>query len=314
MAYFDEHIPPANVPFFKYRKGCNELGFGAARGCDLTAENAQHSISNALTNLRFNLTSWLLLVAGPLLPAGAALALARKETRGRAAFLVAIPLGAFALYSLYWHGGTCLGARFYHAALPAAVLLIAMGIDLRDRRFMLGFVGALLAWDALAYNFVLREIGDRQWGYWAVDDRFAVMRRNWREGKSVVMIAFGGDDAHNPDVSWTATLPTGGMWMLNIRAHGALGENEAFVDQGEIVFAKFHPRLVDAITKRFPDRKLFLYVMRADRTRDELTPWNPARFDPAAFEVPPDNFDGFRVEPVELPTPWLFVPGGQPPP
>ena len=282
-AYFDEHLAPTNLPFFHYRKGCNALGFGPSHGCDMTASAANHTLANAASNLGDNLTVWLLLAAGPLLAVAPVLALIREATRRTAAFLIAIPVASFVLYSLYWHGGTCLGARFYHAALPATVLLVAMGIAVRDRRLVAGLVALTLAWNAFAFTRAIREVSDPSWGYWGVDDRFDRVRKEWRAGKALVMVAFGGDDIHNPELGWTAKVPTGGMWILSIRALGALAQNPPILDDAEVVFAKFHPALVPELQRRFPDRALWLFVTNSDRGRDTLRRWTPALFDPAAY-------------------------------
>jgi hypothetical protein len=306
MRYFDEHLPPADVPFFQYRPGCNALGFGAGRGCDQTVRDLVHTPLNALSNLGDNLTSWFLLAGGPVLVAGIALALARKETRRDAALLAGFPLAAFALYALYWHGGTAYGARFYHAALPAAVVLVALGVGLRDRRIKAGALGVVMLWNSFALYRAGLEIADEAWGYWAVDGRFRDLRRDWTRGPAVVMVAFGPDDLHNPKLGFTATTPEGGYWMPSIRALGALAENPVVVSEAEVVFAKFHPALTGALAARFPDRALYLYVAHVDRERDRLEPFDPARFPAEAYRPPPPNFDAFRTAPPRTRTPALF--------
>jgi hypothetical protein len=96
------------------------------------------------------------------------------------------------------------------------------------------------------------------------------------------------------------------MWMLNIRAEAALAENTPFIDDGEVVFTKFHPGLVRELQARFPTRSFWLYVSNGDRTRDTITPWEPSLFDPARYHHPVDNFDGFRVAPPLDPAPSVL--------
>ena len=308
MAYFDGHLAPSDQPFFRYAPGCNALGFGRGHGCDLTVASGVHTPLNALSNSGDNLTAWLLLACGPVLAVGLALALARKETRARAMYLVAVPLLTVALYTLYWHGGTCYGARFYHAALPAALLLVALGISLRDRRVTAGLLAAALAWNAFAFRRASKEIADPVWGYWAVDARFRELKQGWDKGRALVMVAFGPDDLYNPKLGWTAIVPDGAMWMLNIRALAALAENPLVVDDAEVVFAKFHPALVDELRARFPDRALYLYVANGKRDEDTVEPFDPTRFPAERYREPAPNFDGFRVAPPLLPPPASLRP------
>lgn len=316
MAYFDEHLAPADLPFFQYRKGCNALGLGPGHGCDLTVHDARHTLANALSNLGDNMTAWLLLACGPLLVVGVVLALARRETRARAAMLLSVPLLSIVLYALYWHGGTCFGARFYQSALPAAIIVVALGATNLPRvsaaaRQRAG--GALLAfamaWNVFAYVRTWKEIADPVWGYWAVDDRYAKLASGWKHGPSVVMVAFGPDDLYNPRLGWTAIVPDGAMWMLNIRALASLAQNPVdLAEAGDVVFAKFHPALAEDLRARFPGRSLWLYVDHGRRELDTVAPYDPAPFASRARDVPPDNFDGFRVAPPTLPQPDSLAP------
>ncbi len=308
MKYFDEHLAPSDLPFFRYRPGCNALGLGKGHGCDLTVHDAIHSLSNALSNTGDNLTAWLLLACGPFLVVGVVLAIVRRTTRRDALFLAFVPIATVALYALYWHGGTCYGARFYQCALPAALLLVALGLESSRRpRVTWGLLSAVMLWNAFAYVRVAREIADPVWGYWAIDDRFAKLRREWKDAPALVMVAFGRDDLYNPKMGWTAIVPDGAMWMLNIRALAALAENpvgiEGSIEDARVVFAKFHPALVDDLKARFPNRKLFLYVANGIRGKDTLEAFDPALFPSDTFHEPPQNFDGFRVGPPLLPPP-----------
>ncbi len=318
MAYFDEHLAPADLPFFQYRKGCNDLGLGPGHGCDLTVHDAKHTLANALSNLGDNMTAWLLLACGPLLVLGVVAAVARKETRARAALLLSIPLFSILLYALYWHGGTCFGARFYQSALPAVMIVVALGITELARlarqerwreRVAVGLLAITMAWNAFAYRRTWSEIADPVWGYWAVDDRYAELAKSWKNGKALVMVAFGPDDLYNPRLGWTAIVPDGAMWMLNIRAMAPLAQNPVdLAEAGDVLFAKFHPALVSELRRRFPDRSLWLYVDWGRREKDTVAPYDPAPFASRADEPPPDNFDGFRIKEPLLPQPESLAP------
>lgn len=315
MAYFDEHLAPADLPFFQYRKGCNALGLGAGHGCDLTVHDARHTLANALSNLGDNMTAWLLLACGPLLVVGLASALARKETRRRAGLFVLVPALSVVLYALYWHGGTCFGARFYQSALPAMMVVVALGAvalargEALRRRVVVGLLVLTTAWNAFAYRRTWTEIADPVWGYWAVDDRYERLAKTWKGGRAVVMVAFGPDDLYNPKLGWTAIVPDGAMWMLNIRALAALAQNPVDLrDAGDVVFAKFHPALASELRARFPDRALWLYTDHGRREKDTLVPYDPTPFASRAGEPPPDNFDGFRVAAPLLPQPDSLAP------
>jgi hypothetical protein len=312
-AYFDEHIAPANVPFFTYGKGCNALGFGHA--CDHTVRAAFHGLSAALTGTGDNLRSWSLLVAGPLLVVGVGLALARTSTRKTAVWLVSPALVAFFLYALYWQAGVCYGARFYHAALPAVVLLVAFGLATSGspsatRWFaspwmFRGVLAAALLFDAAGSVLAIREV--TSWSWWGTDDRFANLVGQWdrSRGRALVMVAFGQDDVKSPGLVATA-VGGDGIWLLGIRALGALGQNAPSSGDDDVVFAKFHPALVSELAERFPDRKLWLYTAWADRSKDVLEPWSAERFPPYPYRQPADNFDGFRIgPPYQVATPLL---------
>jgi hypothetical protein len=319
-AYFDEHIAPANVPFFTYGKGCNALGFG--RACDHTVRGAVHTIQSALTDAGDNLTAWGLLVAGPVVLVGVSLAVVQRSTRLRAMWLLAPVLLAVLLYGLYWQAGVCYGARFYHAALPALVVVVALGLGWFVRRpgqvgaddsnvpggraYVVALACAFL-FDAGGYVLALREL--TSWSWWGTDDRFARVVDRWRDGRALVMVAFGPDDVKNPTLLVTGSAGSNGTWLLGIRALGALGQNSPFIDDGEIAFAKFHPALVNELAARFPDRSLWLYTAWADRSKDVLERWDPARFAGHSYRRPPDNFDGFRVSaPLALPATLLREP------
>jgi hypothetical protein len=292
-AYFDEHLPPVDIPFFTYGKGCNALGFGHA--CDHTVRHAVHTVSSALTDAGDNLQAWGALVAGPIALVGVVLALAKRETRARALWLVTPPLLAVVLYGLYWQAGVCYGARFYHAALPALVVLVAVGVFSVRKRTAYLLVASAALFDAAGYVVSIRELSS--WSFWGTDDRFAEVSRHWENGRAIVLVAFGPDDVKNPALHLMGASAAGGSWLLGTRALSALGQNAPVVDDGQIVFAKFHPALVGELADRFPDRSLWLYTAWADRSKDVLERWDPAKFAGHTYRRPVDNFDGFRVAP-----------------
>ncbi len=304
-AYFDGHAAPANVPFFTYGKGCNALGFGAA--CDHTVRGAVHTVSSAISDAGDNLTALLLLAASPVVLVAAMAAVLRSRTR--AAWLLSVPLIAIGLYGLYWQAGVCYGARFYQAGIPALMVAAALGIDrsaprrLPPRRFASAVLAAALLCNVGGFALALREM--RSWSFWGTDDRFAELARRWNDGRAVVMVAFGPSDVKNPKLVATGSMREG-TWLLGVRALAALGQNAPVVDDGEIVFAKFHPALVPELAARFPDRKLWLYTAWANRTQDDLRPWTTDMFADHVYRRPADNFDGFRVAPPDpLPPPLL---------
>jgi hypothetical protein len=295
-AYFDEHLAPANVPFFTYGKGCNALGFGAA--CDYTVRGAAHTLYSALTDATDNLRAWGILLAGPVVAVGVGLALSRAGARPKALYLLALPVLSIVLYGLYWQAGVCYGARFYHAALPAFVLAAALGlataVSRGPRALVAATLGCVLVFDAVGYVVALREL--TSWSWWGTDDRFSALRARWSQGPAVVMVAFGRDDVRSPSLVATGAASEG-SWLLGIRALAALGENEPAVDRGGVVFAKFHPALVDELSARFPGRSLWVYTAWADRAKDTLEPWRESQWSGHTYRPPADNFDGFRVGP-----------------
>ena len=310
-AYFDEHIAPANVPFFRYGKGCNNLGFGSA--CDFTVRGATHTLASAWTDAGDNLRSWAMLVAGPIALVGIAVVIARRrpdlrDVRRQCLWLLLPAALVVGLYMLYWQAGVCYGARFYHAALPGLVTTVAVGlVCLGDRRRLLGALVCALAFDLGGFAVSMRELGG--WSFWGTDDRFANLAHEWRDGRAIVMVAFGPDDVKNPRLFATAAMDSPAPWLLGIRALAALAQNAPEPEDGEIVFAKFHPALAAELAFRFPGRTPWLYTAWADRSKDTVERWDPARFAGHDYRVPADNFDGFRVaKPYELPAPLLREP------
>ena len=287
-AYFDEHLPPADIPFFTYGPGCNALGFGHA--CDHTVRAAKHTLVSALSDAGDNLTAWLILV-GPIVLGAALWAVRNRRWR-----VLLAPAGlVVVLYGLYWQAGVCYGARFYHAAIPA--LIVAAALVVHEKRWI---IAAALAWNVGGYAVAAREL--TSWPFWGTDDRFAELASHWREpGPALVLVQFGQDDVKSPALhAMGAQGP--GTWLLGVRALGALGENSPTND-GPVVFAKYHPALVPQFAGT---RRRWLYTAWADRSKDTLVPLDGA---PSSLPPPPPNFDGFRVgPPLEAPTPLFTEP------
>jgi FtsH-binding integral membrane protein len=285
-AYFDEHAPPVDEPFFAYGPGCNDLGFG--RGCDHGIRDARHDLRNALSNTGDNLSCWILLGAGgPLLFVAAGASVGRGKHRADAAAILAATPAAIALYALYWYSGSSFGARFYHAALPGIVVAAAIGLAPLERRALALVVALGLAYDAYAMARASRELAD---GYWGTDDRFARVAATWSGPRALVLVAFRHERAIPLRYEWTSKLR--GEWTPSRRVLGALHPNDTRLS-GPVVFARFHPGLVKPLRARFPDRELWLYVVEDDRARDSL-----ARYDetPDAPE-PKENFGAYVLEP-----------------
>jgi 4-amino-4-deoxy-L-arabinose transferase-like glycosyltransferase len=306
-AYFDEHLPPVNLASFHYHPGCNDLGIGPGHGCQDVIRNATHTLQNALSNTGDNLIAWLLLAGGgPLVFLAAAAALRRGASRIEG-LVLALPIAlVIGLYALYWYAGTCYGARFYHAALPALLVLATLGLGrltglaglaelgtLPSRWTVLGVVlVAWFGWNAFAMAQSWRELGDE---YWGTDARFRRVVDSWKGAPALVMVAFSPDPAPIDPPFWTTRLLRPGRWYDNQRAGAALAQNAPLLD-GPVVFAKFHPALVNELAQRFPGRALWLYVETPDASRDRLVPYAGAEVPVGdAGAPPPDNFDGYEM-------------------
>ena len=281
-AFFDEHAPPLDDPFYTFGPGCNALGFGHA--CDRGVANARHDLANAASNTGDNVTAWLLLAGGgPAAFLLTAWAIARAKRRRRLVLAAGAPvLISIVLYALYWYAGTCFGARFYHAAIPSLLALAGVGLSRVGPRVARAGVAAA----AIAINaFVLVQSARELSGYWGTDARFARLAEGWSESDALVMVAFRRVESPHTSYTWTSFLKDA-HWRNDMRVHGALHANRARLD-GKVVFARFHPGLVRALRARFPARETWLYVLDADDTsRDSL-----ARYDGAQSDPPPkDNF------------------------
>jgi hypothetical protein len=298
--YFDEHIPPLDTPFYHYRPGCNGLGLG--HGCDDGIRGGRHDVLNMVSNTGDNLYAWLLLAGGgPLVFAAATLGVWRGRRR-LAASLAVVPAGAVALYSLYWYAGTCYGARFYHAALPATLGLAAIGLAWTRSRFGPRALAAALAlwlgWNAFAGAQAAREIRGEGGDYWGTDARFVKLARGWREKDALVLVAFRSKvPPRFPTFRWTSFIEQT-YFSNNVRATSAVAANDARM-QGRVVFGKYHPALVPELRERFAGRELWLYVIEDDPARgwdgDTLVRMSetPLAEIGADLPRPKDNFDGF---------------------
>jgi hypothetical protein len=307
-SWFDEHAPPVDIVFFKYRPGCNELGFGPGHGCDSGILDATHDLPNALSNTGDNLTSWAILAGGgPLVFVGAAYGLwgGRRAGRRRRRRLVwpmaAVIPAAIVLYALYWYAGTCYGGRFYQAALPALLVVSVYGMILlaRRRSVAIAISAAWILASGFALTMSLRELGD---GYWGTDARFEALATSWHHEPALVMVAFDDDGVLMRRLHWsgfTAPKDKDGReprWLNSVRALAALGVNDPDLAQ-PVVFSKYHPALVADLKARFPTRAIYIYIANAERKRDRLSKYEGSTFEELdrVGALPKDNFDAYTV-------------------
>ena len=297
-AFFDQHAPPVDLPLFTYHPGCNSLGFGHGHGCEAGVGGAGHSLKNALSNLGDNLTAWLWLAGGGPLAFGLAIfgAALRGDPGERTARLVtfaAIP-STLVLYGLYWYAGTCYGARFYQVALPALLVLAALGLDRLARSKQAWFRAAItlvLLWNGF---FGVRGATEIARSYWGTDARFARLAAGWTDQDALILVAFTDEDLRGHyDLT---TFMRDVIWLKNIRSLGALAVNSPDPEASPVIFARYHPGLVRGLRERFPRRKLHLYTVGVHQP-DRLMPYSATGL--GALEqgaAPPlDNFDAFIV-------------------
>lgn len=291
--WFDEHLPPHPSPFFRYRPGCNALGFGS--GCNLSIPDARHTPMNALSNTGDNIQAWTLLLAGgPLFYAMAILATVRR--RRVALALLATPIAVVLLYGLYWYAGTCYGARFYHAGVPAFAVVAGLGFaGLRSPKAITAAAASIGLVTAIALAGSAREVAA---GYWGTDGSFRDLARDWDQGRALVMVAFDSNGVPMRPLRWTGfTSPSEkSIWHNSVRALGALGENDPFYEN-EVVFAKYHPALAGELIENFGDRRPFVYVAQAGGG-GSLVPYEkwPWAGQPSPLPRPPDNFEAVIVQ------------------
>ncbi|MEO8799536.1 MAG: hypothetical protein ABI551_16710 [Polyangiaceae bacterium] len=300
--WLDEHEAPSDDLFLRYRPGCNALGFGQGHGCDEEIKNAtQEQLPNALSNTGDNLLSWLFLAGGgPLVFLFAALAIWKARTRARRRFLLGVGAtvpAAIVLYSLYRNADACFGASSYHAALPALLLLGAVGMRAAGRWKPQARRWLLLAWVLLTLPGLVLGIGEISGSYWGNDGRFERVRAGWNHGPSLVMIAFANDGLPMHPLRVTGFTPKSphAVWHNGIRALGALVVNSTDPHEDEVVFAKFHPALVSDLRNNFPNRTLYVYVLHDDPADDRLEAYRGEGWSDGAAVAPGSNFDGYVV-------------------
>ncbi|MBV9948251.1 MAG: hypothetical protein JOZ69_15470, partial [Myxococcales bacterium] len=293
-AYFDEHIPPVDLPSFHYHRGCNDLGVGPGHGCDESIRHATHTWGNAVSNTGDNLFAWLLLVGGgPMVFVAAAASFGARDERSRSAAFLAHILLVVGAYALYWYAGTCYGARFYHAALPFLLILAAMGLArLRRARSLAPVLAVWMAWSAFAF---VKSWGELTRDYWGTDGRFKALEQRWTGPPALILIAVAPETAKSRTLYWTTRLIREAEWNDTQRLGEAMALNSPTAD-GAVLFAKFHPALADALQARFPGRVPWIYVTHEHAGRDVLLPYDRSMFSDAERASPPrDNFDGYRL-------------------
>jgi hypothetical protein len=308
--YFDSHVEPVFTSTRAFMPGCNRLGLGAGYGCGRV-----HDLADAISSTWDNLSRWLILAAlGPLLFVAAVYAVVlaarhrpclpfRREVFALGSCVVVVVV----TYALYWNGGTCLGARFYHASFPALVVLAALGADAWFSRLGSRARGqttssrtalaALATGLALAIGVLTLSVREVRRTYWGVDARYRDVKRAWSHGKAIVLVAFREELPMAP-TWWTTPLWRGGSWPLTLRAGGALALNEPTLSD-EVIFGKFHPAWVSEVQRRFADRAIWVHFAGIDPEGDRLMPLEELHERESRSEIPngdsppPDNFDGY---------------------
>jgi len=291
--YFESHIPPIAGEEFRYAPHCNSLGFGVEHGCEITYGSFGHTPQKALVNTGRNLITWLSLAAGGGMLALAALcALLLRSTRSMAALLLAPAALVVPAYALYWYVGTCYGARFYHVALPFGLLASALGLTALYQRSRSGKLSALvlgLGAAAFALNISTRARAELEDRYWATDARFRRLVEEYQGPPALVLVAFRTQRLKKPPDSVTGTGVFG--WSNGIRILSAQQMNRPLLD-GPIVFARYHPALIPAVQRSFPERKLLVYVM-ADHSKDDaIVPHEQLHLQLLDPHSPVENFPG----------------------
>ena len=261
--YFATAPPPVPGESWRFAPGCNDLGFGPDRGCFMTRGSFGHTPAkaalDAALDARLAGRLWLGTPWAWLLPLAA---FAWRETR-RFAIVAWALLGAFAGgYALYWYGGVCYGARFWHVALAPLVVLVALTAVTGLRRIGLGpWLGlALLVPMAFRLAATLPELH----GYWGIDDRFARLERTWDRGDALILVAYRRELAltHPRETTAEDLLVAPHRWRAAWFP----------LPPGKIAFAEYQPELVDATEAQFPNRRVFIYEMAADPSADRLRP------------------------------------------
>jgi hypothetical protein len=177
---------------------CNALGFGPDHGCD--PSHPGYTLADAWVNASFNLRRWADLLGLPvLLLQGLAL-----RSRPRVVLAsVGSTLAVVGAHALYWYGGTCYGARFYHLAVLGPLVAVGVGAAALPRMPRVALLLGLVALDAAKLRAVLPELD----GYWGTDGRVMELAARWSEGPAIVLVEAV------PDAWWTPlplTGPAGG--------------------------------------------------------------------------------------------------------
>ena len=296
--YFDSHLTPIHGPeLFRYGPGCNALGFGPTRGCELFGDEG-HTLADAARSTTLNLSTWTKLSAGlgtlliPLI-----ISVARARRRWPRLFLL-VPLMAVTIaYAAYWYPGTCYGARFYHASLPMFVLMVGVGMAELVQKRLLFAVTLLSACTAygVAYVNVEDEVSNN---YWGTDSRYIRFKEHYDGPPAVVLVSFTSEGIFSPDHSWTA-VPVG-AWTNGVRILAAQAANSAMLDD-HLIFGRYHPALMDDLRRQMPERKFLLYIAADQRKNDVVVPLDNFELKTTQqdWKPPRQNFDSFILGEVK---------------
>jgi hypothetical protein len=210
--------------------GCNQLGFGADRGC---FGERGHTPARALTQLGWQLDIFDRLFLGfrgssVLVLVGAVL----LSRRGRWELLwpmVAVPLA----YGLYWYAGIVYGARFwtlvYVGAAPAAALALhASAGALARRGLKLPWLPAVVLFAGLSALPALHaELSDR---YMCVDPKRALALADADLGPGPVVLADSGEF----EGDWPLTIHGPVTCTGALASAGQLASNDPFARPGPL--------------------------------------------------------------------------------
>ncbi len=263
MAYFDAGLPPSPGDWWRFTPGCNRLGFGADHGCTLTAGSFGHTPAKAWSGVVANVSAAARLWGGHVVVLLVALVSLISAPSRTWTLRVLSTWGLLAAaYGLYWGTGLCFGARFHHLVAPAAVVAIALGLKQAiDRTRLPASTGLVLL---LVCAWRLAQVLPELPGYWGVDGRFAAMQQDWDGPDALVLVAAADTAGERRETPQT----TGG----GITARPYLLRGAWLDTRGPIIFAEYHPELVDRLTARFPDRTPLVYIAHSDREQDVLVP------------------------------------------
>ncbi|HSM14221.1 MAG TPA: hypothetical protein VLA66_09145, partial [Thermoanaerobaculia bacterium] len=188
--YFETAPPPVPGEGWRFAPGCNDLGFGPDKGCFSTWGSFGHTPEKAWLFAERNAslaadlwlgTPWALVLLVPAL-------LSRGGARRAAVVALLLLLALVAGYALYWYGGSCYGARFWHSALPPLLLAVALGAAALLERLRWTPVIALVLVVPMVWSLVraLPELST----YWGIDDRFVRIEESWEREPALVLVAY----------------------------------------------------------------------------------------------------------------------------